>query len=52
MRVQLLVPRQDKKLFLDIENEETVSSFRDRVAKLVNLEKKQFLLISLGKIVK
>ncbi|KAG1151494.1 hypothetical protein G6F37_003948 [Rhizopus arrhizus] len=50
MRVQLLIPRQDKKLFLDIENKETVSSFRDRVSKLVNLEKKQFLLISLGKI--
>ncbi|CAO3668868.1 hypothetical protein G6F70_001274 [Rhizopus microsporus] len=50
MQVQILVPRQDKRLTLNVEEDETVSSLRKRIANLIELNKKDFLLISLGKI--
>ncbi|KAI8885780.1 hypothetical protein K501DRAFT_331646 [Backusella circina FSU 941] len=51
MTVQLLVPsRGHERIQFIIDKEETVSSFRKRVASEINLPTKNFYLIALGKI--
>jgi hypothetical protein len=53
MQIQLLIPSQNqKKLSVQIERNETVSTFRKIVANVVQVPEKSFLLIAFGKIVK
>lgn len=52
MQIQLLIPSENqKKVPIIVSKEETVASFRNKVASEVKVSKNDFLLIVFGKIV-
>ena len=52
MEVQVLVPSQNlKRLCINVPRNETVLSFRKKIAKTINVPEQKFLLIAMGKIV-
>lgn len=52
MEAQILIPSQSlKKVNIPFTEDETVASFRKRVAETVNMSENTFLLIAMGKIV-
>lgn len=53
MQIQILVPSQNQRRFsLQVGKTDTVLQLRTKIAKIIEVPEKEFMMIALGKIVK
>ncbi|KAI9255566.1 PUA-like domain-containing protein [Sporodiniella umbellata] len=50
MKVLLVIPTEERRVYIEVEEQETVIQFRKKVAQFIGLDKQFFLLIAFGKV--